>query len=102
VEIASDKKTAISRLDELVNSTPANIMTIYTDGSDIMEKIGAAAYNQTLNKTAHQHLGGYLEYNVYSTELTALYLDVTMWQNYAQDFPQCYIFTDIPAASSSI
>jgi hypothetical protein len=36
------------------------------------KEIGAAAYNQTLNETAHQHLGRYSEYNVYSAELTAL------------------------------
>jgi hypothetical protein len=78
VEIASDKKTAKSRHDELVNSTLVNTMTIYTDGSGIMEKIGAAAYNQTLNETAHQHLGKHSEYNVYSAEFTALDLDAIM------------------------
>jgi hypothetical protein len=44
VEIAPDKKAAKSRHDELVNSTSNNTMTIYTDGSGIMEKVGAAAY----------------------------------------------------------
>ena len=102
VEIASDKKAAKSRHDELINSTPVNTMTIYTDGSGIMEKIGAAAYNQTLNEMAHQHLGRYSEYNVYSAELTALDLGVTMWQNHVHDYPQCYIFIDSQAACSSI
>ena len=102
VEIASDKKAAKSRHDELINSTPVNTMTIYTDGSGIMEKIGAAAYNQTLNEMAHQHLGRHSEYNVYSAELTALDLGVTMWQNHAHDYPQCYIFIDSQAACSSI
>jgi ribonuclease HI len=77
-------------------------MTIYTDGSGIMEKIGAAAYNQTLNETAHQHLGKHSEYNVYSAELTALDLGAIMWQNHAHDYPQCYIFIDSQAACSSI
>jgi hypothetical protein len=65
VEIASDKKAAKSRHDELINSTLVNTVTIYTDGSGITKKIGAAAHNQTLNETAHQHLGRYSEYNVY-------------------------------------
>jgi hypothetical protein len=91
-----------SRHDELVNSTLVNTMTIYMDGSGIMEKIGAAAYNQTLNETAHQHLGKYSEYNVYNAELTALDLGAIMWQNHAYDYPQCYIFIDSQAACSSI
>jgi hypothetical protein len=86
VEIASDKKAAKSRHDELINSTPVNTMTIYTDGSGIIEKIGAAAYNQTLNETAHQHLGRHSEYNVYSAELTALDLGLIMWQDHAHEY----------------
>jgi hypothetical protein len=64
-------------------------------------KDGAAAYNQMLNETAHQHLGGHSEYNVYSAELTALDLGIAMWQNHAHDLPQCHVFTDSQAASSS-
>jgi hypothetical protein len=39
IEIASDKKAVKSRHDELVNSTLINTMTIYTDGSGIMERL---------------------------------------------------------------
>jgi hypothetical protein len=54
------------------------------DGSGITEKIGTAAYNQTLNETAHQYLGGNSEYNVYSAELAAWDLGTAM---YANDYP---------------
>jgi hypothetical protein len=100
--IASDEKAAKSRDDDLINSMPDNIMTIYTDSSGIMEKFRAAAYNQTLNETAYQYYGGNLEYNVYGAELTTLDVGIATWQNHANDFPQRHIFTDSRAASSSI
>ena len=46
--------------------------TIYTDGSDIEGKIGAAIYDAILNKTRHQYLGKDTQYNVFTAELAAL------------------------------
>jgi hypothetical protein len=54
-----------------------NTMTVYTDGSGIDCKIGAAIYNASTNETAHQHLGDETRYNVYAAELryTSLIID---------------------------
>ena len=101
-EIAADKEAAKILYDQLSNSTPDNTMTIYMDGSGIKELIGAAAYNKTVDETAHQHLRRSTQYNVYDAELIALKLGITLWQNHAHNFPQCYIFTDNQAVSTSI
>ena len=46
--------------------------TIYTDGSGIKSKIGAAIYDATKNETKHQHLGKDIQYNVYTMKLMTL------------------------------
>lgn len=43
-----------------------DIMTIYTDGSGINGKIGAAIYNATVNGImAYRHFGDELRYNIH-------------------------------------
>ena len=55
------------KMQEHTNATTASI---YTDGSGIENKIGAAAYNYTTNEASHQHLGSQKQHNVYTGELT--------------------------------
>ena len=59
-------------------------MTIYTDGSGIDGKIGAAAYNQTTNIASHQYLGSEGQFNVYTAELTGLHLAVKQLSNHSE------------------
>ena len=75
-------------------SLPNNTIVIYTDGSGANDKIGAAAFNKSLNQVTHQHLGGQMHYNVYSAELTALNLGIAQWQSKSNTFQSCYVFTD--------
>ena len=75
-------------------------MTIYTDGSDIEGKIGAAAHNATTKRTTRQHLGDDRRYNVYAAELTAIHIGITQWQE--NIYPKCRIYTDSQAAGTSI
>ena len=89
----------------IVRRTAANrrdIMTIYTDGSGIKGKIGAAAYNATSEETNHQLLGDETHYNVYVAKLTAIDLAVTQWEKSQTEYPICRIFIDSQAASTSI
>jgi len=77
-------------------------MVIYTDGSGISGKIGAAAYNTTTEEVSLQHLGSETHYNVYAAELTAISMAVTLWEKQIYVYPKCQIFTDSQSAGRSI
>jgi ribonuclease HI len=62
----------------------ATTATIYTDGSGIESKIGAAAYNSMTNEVSHQYLGSEKQFNVYAAELTALHLAVKQLWNHGE------------------
>ena len=57
IRIEATKEAAKKQHDEIQSQSDAMTMTIYTDGSGIENKIGAAAYNSTTNEVNHQHLG---------------------------------------------
>jgi ribonuclease HI len=102
IQLVGDKETAKVLHHNLVTNKSRSTMMIYTDGSGIDEKIGAALYDKSNNKTLHQHLGSKDKYNVYSAELTALSLGIAQWRSNIQSYPECYIFTDSQAACGSI
>ena len=74
--------------------------TIYTDGSGITNKIGAAIHNATINKAYHQHLGKDTKYNVFSTKVTALVMIAEKLQEEQNTI--CHIYTDSQAAIKAI
>ena len=79
----------------------ATTVTIYTDGSGIENKIGAAAYNLSTNEVSHQYLGSEAQFNVYTAELTALRLAVEQLRNHGE----CLIgriYTDSQAGMKAI
>ena len=59
----------------------SDALTIYTDGSGINKKIGAAACDTTRDRTSVQHLGSEKQFNVFAAELTAMNLALTMTQD---------------------
>ena len=71
--------------------------TIYTDGSGIKGKIGAAIYDATKNETRHRHLGKDTQYNVYTAELAALQLAIETLRDDHEQI-EWRIFTDSQAA----
>ena len=76
-------------------------VSIYTDGSGIANKIGAALYNSSTNEAAHQHLGKDTKYNVFAAEVTGL----QMVAQYLHDESKCTtsnIYTDSQAAIKAI
>ena len=79
----------------------ATTVMIYTDGSGIESKVGAAAYNSTTNEVSHQHLGSEAQFNVYTAELTALHLAVKQLGNH-RDCLTGRIYTDSQAAAKAI
>jgi hypothetical protein len=62
--------------DEIQAHLDTTTMTIYIDGSDIENKIGAAAYIIMINEAGHQYLGNETQFNVYTAELTAVHLAI--------------------------
>ena len=59
-------------------------ITIYTDGSGIENKIGAAAYDSSMNKVSHQYLVNETQFNVYTAELKALHLTIKQLRNHGE------------------
>src|SRR5436190_22412716 len=73
IDITKDK--AKDQYYEMQNEK-STATTIYTDGSGIKGRIGAAIYNATINEIRHQHLGKDTQYNVFAAELAALQLAI--------------------------
>jgi ribonuclease HI len=75
-------------------------MVIYTDGSGIKGKIGAAAYSTTSDQGRHQHLGNDKQFNVYAGELAALQLATNMLHD--RNLNNCRVYSDSQAAIKAI
>jgi ribonuclease HI len=104
LSISPTKEDAVILHDKLQKeaSKSKHTMTVYTDGSGINGKIGAAACNATTNKTSHQHLGTEIQYNVYSAELSAIYIALSQWKATKNQFSTCRIYADAQNAAKSI
>jgi hypothetical protein len=85
-------KTRVDNTKDIVKDThdktqePPDVTTvaIYTDGSGIDKKIGAAALNSTTGEVSRDHLGGETQFNVYTAEITALQLAIErLWNHQA-------------------
>jgi ribonuclease HI len=76
-------------------------ITIYTDGSGIENKIGAATYNPSTNEVSHQYLGSETQFNVYTAELKALHLAVTQLRNHGE-YLTGRIYSDSQASVKAI
>ena len=59
-------------------NTSATIMTIYTNDSEIENKIDTTAHNLIINETNHQYLESDKHYNIFAAELTAIQLAIKM------------------------
>jgi ribonuclease HI len=74
---------------------------IYTDGSGIEGKIGAAVHRPEVNEASRQHLGSGMEYNVFSAELTAMCLSAAIVQE-NKEHHAWNIYTDSQAAIQAV
>ena len=75
---------------------------IYTDGSNIEAKVGAAAFSATLNKTTTSHLGSNSHSNIFAAELEGINLGLKQWDKVQREYPHCHIFTDSQAACIAV
>jgi len=74
---------------------------IYTDGSDIKNKVGAAAFRPGINEAIRQHLESRADYNVFTAELAAMCLSATIVQE-NKDSQTWNIYTDRQAAIQAV
>jgi tubulin alpha len=100
IHIDANKETAEAhhlRTTSQLNDTTAHI---YTDGSGINERIGAAMYCHTDQHVEQRYLGTSSESTVYAGELEAIHMAVI----HAKDLTQMEsrIFTDSQAAMKSL
>ena len=86
------------KMQKRVNSTTT---TIYTDGSGIKGKVGAATYNPTTNSITQQHLGSEAQYNVFTAEVAALTSAAETLRE-DNEHMECHIYTDSQAAAKAI
>ena len=93
IRVDTTKAIAKDQRDKTQVHSDAKTVTIYTDGSGIEGKIGAAAFNSATNESSHQHLGSEMQFNVYAAELTALYLAAKQLWNHSHYWTYC-IYTD--------
>jgi ribonuclease HI len=77
-------------------------MCIYTDGSSIDDKVGAAAHNSTSNETSKTHLGSQAHFNIFAAELEGFNLAVKQWYSSRREYPACHIFADSQAACKAL
>jgi len=99
--IEATKDIAKNVHDKTQELTDDTVATIYTDGSGIDTKIGAAAYALTSGEVSHRHLGGETEFNVYTAEITAMQIALEKLWSY-QALPNCRIYTDSQTAIKAI
>ena len=99
--IEKTKDIAKNTHDKIQERPNDKVATIYTDGSGIDKKIGAAAYTPISGEVSLHHLGGESQFNVYTAEITALQLALErLWDHQTQ--PSCRIYTDSQTAIKAI
>jgi ribonuclease HI len=96
-----NKRSRQKQHDEIQAHPDITMMTIYTDGSGIENKIWAAAYTTATNDASLQHPGSEAQFNVYTAELTAVHLAIKLLGNHVE-YRTCRIYIDSQAAIRAI
>ena len=101
VKVEDTKEDAKHLHNDIEKHQSNQAITIYTDGSGIVGKVGAATFKPSTDEVVHQYLGSETQFNVYVGELTAIQLAVEqLWSH-----PNCQvgrIYTDSQAAVKAI
>lgn len=79
-----------------------DVEEIYTDGSAIEGKVGAATYRAQTNQTNPVHLGSNDQYNVFAAELAAMCLSAATIQESNEHITSWNIYTDSQAAIQAV
>lgn len=97
--IAEDKNTALKEHDEIVKDSRPLI--VYTDGSAIGGKVGAAAVVLSLGIESNLLVGSDTKVTVYAAELHGLVLAIVIAAQHLEHRSSLIIFTDNQAAITS-
>jgi len=82
------------------HSNDLKTICIYTDGSSINRKVGAATYIQEITKK--RNLGKDSDYNVFAGELTAIDLGIYIIKEANHRYENCILYIDSQVAIQSI
>ena len=99
IQVSATKDEAKKLHEELVKK--ADVQAIYTDGSGIEGKVGAAMYHAATGNARLQHLGTQAQYNVFAAELTAMCLSAAELQKNDQHHAW-NLYTDSQAAIQAV
>ena len=102
ITIAETKDDAKAMHDKILQNTCLGTTRyIYTDGSGIQGKIGAATFEPATNTATQQHLGGENHFNVFAAEASALATaaELALHSNWPK---RNIIFTDSQAAAKAV
>jgi ribonuclease HI len=102
-KISSLKKEDEARAHKLrLRQIPTQDLVVYTDGSGHDGHIGAAIYSPTLKSTTGEYIGTEDTHNVYSAELMAIQMAVTLFESKIEEYSNIHIFTDNQSAIQTI
>ena len=92
------KEAVVSHYQALHQAQQRQALIIYTDGSGIDGKIGAAIVATNMNYKARKHLGTNKIYNVFGAELEGIHMATTLAYDKRHEHEECIIFTDNQSA----
>jgi ribonuclease HI len=98
--IESSADAAIQQHDSFINSQDG--LAIYSDGSGINGKIGAAAVCPAINATEDVYLGSSKHFTVYAAELAGIAGALLIAQRRGYDHTKVHIYTDNQAAIRAV
>ncbi len=98
----SNKEEAAQEHQQRLQQIPAQDLIIYTDGSGHGGQIGSAIYSPTINVTKGKYIGTDNTHNVYTAELMAIQMAITLFKEKIQEYPNVYVFTDNQSAIQTI
>ena len=99
---AASKDEAAKAHQQRLRQISTQDLIIYTDGSGHDGQIGAAIYSPTNNATRGEYIGTDNTHNVYTAELMAIQMAITLFKEKIQEYPNVYVFTDNQSAIQAV
>jgi ribonuclease HI len=98
VRIAPDAETAVKEHDEVCKTQQYTHMTVFTDGSDIQGRVGAAAWEPHRRWKCLADIGPSSQFTVYGAELIGIWMAMDMAAKGGDIVKRLTIFTDNQAS----